>query len=32
VEEPQEYLFSSAKNYAGLDGLLDVILIDPIAL
>jgi len=32
VEEPQEYLFSSAKNYAGLDGLLDVILIDPVAL
>ena len=25
VAEPQEYLFSSARNYAGLDGLLDVI-------
>ena len=27
VEEPQEYLFSSAKNYSGMKGLLDVILI-----
>jgi REP element-mobilizing transposase RayT len=24
VENPEEYLFSSARNYAGLDGLLDV--------
>ena len=32
VVETQEYLFSSARNYAGLDGLLDVISIDPVAL
>ena len=32
VAEPHEYLFSSARNYAGLDGLLDVILIDPVAM
>lgn len=24
VEEPEHYLFSSARNYAGLEGLLDV--------
>jgi len=27
VEEPHEYLFSSARNYADLKGLIDVILI-----
>ena len=27
VENPEEYLYSSARNYAGLDGLLDVIFI-----
>lgn len=27
VEQPHEYLFSSARNYADLDGLIDVILI-----
>ncbi|MCE9539034.1 MAG: transposase [Bacteroidetes bacterium] len=27
VEEPQEYLFSSARNYADMDGLIDVFLI-----
>jgi putative transposase len=27
-QEPHEYLFSSAKNYASMDGLLDVILLD----
>ncbi len=27
VAEPQEYLFSSARNYAGMDGLIDVFLI-----
>ena len=32
VAEPHEYLFSSARNYAGLDGLLDVALIDLVAI
>jgi putative transposase len=27
VVEPHEYLFSSAKNYTGMNGLLDVVLI-----
>ena len=31
VEEPQEYLFSSAKNYAGMNGLLDVEIIPAIS-
>lgn len=30
VAEPQHYLYSSASNYAGEGGLLDVILIEPI--
>lgn len=25
VEHPEDYIFSSARNYAGMDGLLDVI-------
>jgi REP element-mobilizing transposase RayT len=32
VAEPQEYLFSSARNYAGMDGLLDVEVIQAVAL
>ena len=32
VAEPQEYLFSSARNYSGMDGLLDVEVIPAIAL
>ena len=31
VAEPQEYLFSSARNYAEMDGLLDVEVIQAIA-
>jgi REP element-mobilizing transposase RayT len=29
VEKPEEYIYSSAKNYADLDSVLDVILIPP---
>jgi len=29
VEKPEDYLFSSARNYAGLDSYLDVILVTP---
>jgi putative transposase len=29
VENPEDYLYSSARNYYGLPGLIDVILIDP---
>jgi len=29
VENPEDYLYSSARNYCGLPGLIDVILIDP---
>ncbi len=28
VEEPYEYVYSSAKNYAGMKGLIDVILLE----
>ena len=28
VEKPEDYLFSSARNYAGLDNLLDVFVLD----
>ena len=28
VEKPEDYLFSSARNYAGLDCYLDVFLLD----
>jgi len=28
VEKPEEYLYSSARNYADLDGMIDVIRID----
>ena len=28
VEHPEDYLYSSARNYAGLSGFLDVILLD----
>lgn len=31
VAEPHEYLFSSARNYAGMDGLLDVEVIPAVA-
>ena len=26
VEKPEDYLFSSARNYAGLDAYLDIVL------
>ena len=29
VEKAEDYLYSSARNYAGLDGVLDVILVPP---
>jgi len=29
VENPEDYLYSSARNYWGLPGLIDVILVDP---
>ncbi|HPS63208.1 MAG TPA: hypothetical protein PLK82_09100, partial [Bacteroidales bacterium] len=29
VEKPEDYLFSSARNYAGLSALLDVVLETP---
>ena len=29
VEKPEDYMFSSARNYAGLDGLLDIVLVPP---
>jgi putative transposase len=29
VENPEDYLYSSARNYFGLPGLIDVILVDP---
>jgi len=28
VEQPEEYLFSSARNYAGLESYLDIVLLD----
>lgn len=28
VEKPEDYLFSSARNYAGLDSYLDILLLD----
>ncbi|MBL7883996.1 MAG: transposase, partial [Bacteroidia bacterium] len=29
VEKPEDYLFSSARNYADLEGVLDVVVIPP---
>jgi len=29
VENPEDYLYSSARNYWGLQGLIDVILVEP---
>lgn len=29
VERPEDYLYSSARNYCGMKGLIDVILLDP---
>ena len=30
VEKPEEYLYSSAKNYYGMSGLIDIIQIEPL--
>ena len=30
VERPEDYLYSSARDYCGLPGLIDVILVDPL--
>src|SRR6185503_2332410 len=30
VEKPEDYLYSSARNYCGLPGLVDVILVEPL--
>lgn len=30
VEKPEDYLYSSARNYFGLKGLIDIILLDPV--
>lgn len=30
VEKPEDYLYSSSRNYNSLSGLIDVILIEPI--
>jgi hypothetical protein len=30
VEKPEDYLYSSARNYAGMKGLIDVLLLDPL--
>jgi REP element-mobilizing transposase RayT len=32
VEKPEDYLYSSARDYCGLPGLIDVILVDPLML
>jgi putative transposase len=29
VEKPEDYLYSSARDYYGIKGLIDIILIDP---
>ena len=29
VEKPEDYLYSSARNYCGMSGLIDVLLIEP---
>lgn len=29
VEKPEDYLYSSARNYYGLPGLIDIILVEP---
>ena len=30
LEKPEDYLYSSARNYLGIKGLIDVILLDPL--
>ena len=30
VDKPEEYLYSSARDYYGMKGLIDIILLDPL--
>jgi putative transposase len=32
VEKPEDYLYSSARDYYGLPGLIDIILVEPLML
>ena len=32
VQKPEDYLYSSARNYCGMKGLIDVVLLDPVLL
>jgi putative transposase len=32
VDRPEAYLYSSARNYHGMKGLIDVILMDPLVI
>jgi len=32
VEKPEDYLYSSGRNYHGMKGLIDVVLLDPVVL
>ncbi|MGZ6251429.1 MAG: REP-associated tyrosine transposase, partial [Candidatus Chromulinivorax sp.] len=32
VEKPEDYLYSSARNYYGLKGLIDIDLLDPMVI
>jgi putative transposase len=32
VEKPEDYLYSSARDYAGMPGMIDVILVSPVVL
>ena len=32
VEKPEDYLYTSARDYCGLPGLIDIILVDPLVL
>jgi len=32
VEKPEDYLYSSARNYYGMKGLIEVILLDPLVM
>jgi putative transposase len=30
VEKPEDYLYSSARNYYGMKGLINIVLLDPL--
>jgi hypothetical protein len=32
VEKPEDYLYSSARDYSGLPALIDIILVEPLIL